>query len=70
MSLPEHGLNRPAAGSRSTSSSGSALSHNTPRPQGYTDESQGYVVDVTEASRVLECAQVERQLRFQRVVRQ
>lgn len=70
MSLPEHGLSRPAAVSRSTSSSSSALTHDAPRPRGYTDESQGHVVDVTEASRVLECAQVERQLRFQRVVRQ
>lgn len=31
---------------------------------------QGRIIDVADASRVLECVQVERQLRFQRIVRQ
>jgi hypothetical protein len=62
MSAPDGGVRSPQTASHRPASNSS--------PGAKEPSTRADVIDVAETSRVLECSQVERQLRFQHLVRQ
>jgi hypothetical protein len=69
MSAPDGGVRSPQTASHRPASTPSPGAKE-PSAGADVPEHVSNVVDVAEASRVLECSQVERQLRFQHLVRQ
>jgi hypothetical protein len=70
MSAPDGGVHNPQTASHSPSLSSVSPDLKERTPDADVPGHARNVIDVAEASRVLECAQVERQLRFQHLVRQ
>jgi hypothetical protein len=70
MSAPDRGLPQPQVASRDIFAASSVSDVAERRLKRHVSGQERQLGDLIDASRVLECSQVERQVGFQRIVRQ